>query len=190
MPSAANVVPQQGWWFVDVHDQDVHAAIVIEISECQDGVTFSWLDNLSWTHGKHLIKAGVDIRRIQMNEGSSPSGTLTYTTLADFIDRAQYGNPLADISVPASFGRNTTLANTSPTGSGTPRHPTGIAAGVLAWKAGNRAAAGCRDESRHGTHECVRHTVNYRINYGLEQRLAGDSGLPAVQSRSRPEAGQ
>src|ERR1035441_2513541 len=54
----------------------------------QDGTTFSWLDNLSWTHGKHLIKAGVDIRRIQMNEGSSPTGTLTYTTLADFTGNA------------------------------------------------------------------------------------------------------
>ena len=37
------------------------------------------------------------------------------------LNRAQYGNPLADISAPASFGRITTLANTSPTGSGTPR---------------------------------------------------------------------
>jgi hypothetical protein len=53
-------------------------------TSAQDGTTFSWLDNLSWTHGKHLIKAGVDIRKIQMNEGSSPTGTLTYTTLADF----------------------------------------------------------------------------------------------------------
>ncbi len=50
----------------------------------QDGTTFSWLDNISWTHGKHLIKAGVIVRRIQMNEGSSTTGTLTYTSLADF----------------------------------------------------------------------------------------------------------
>jgi len=54
----------------------------------QDGTTFSWLDNLSWMHGKHLIKAGVQIRRIQMNEGSSPSGTLTYTTLPDFTSNS------------------------------------------------------------------------------------------------------
>ena len=39
----------------------------------------------------------------------------------NLLNRAQYGNPLADISVPATFGRITTLANTSPTGSGTPR---------------------------------------------------------------------
>jgi hypothetical protein len=37
------------------------------------------------------------------------------------LNRAQYGNPLADISAPASFGRITTLVNTGATGSGTPR---------------------------------------------------------------------
>jgi hypothetical protein len=37
------------------------------------------------------------------------------------LNRAQYGNPLADISAPTTFGRITTLVNTTPTGSGTPR---------------------------------------------------------------------
>jgi hypothetical protein len=37
------------------------------------------------------------------------------------LDRAQYANPLADISAPSTFGRITTVVNTSPTGSGTPR---------------------------------------------------------------------
>jgi hypothetical protein len=37
------------------------------------------------------------------------------------LNRAQYANPLADISAPTSFGRITSLVNTSPTGSGTPR---------------------------------------------------------------------
>ena len=50
----------------------------------QDGTTFSWVDNLSWAHGRHVIKAGVEIRRIQMNEGDSAYGTLTYTSLRDF----------------------------------------------------------------------------------------------------------
>jgi hypothetical protein len=39
----------------------------------------------------------------------------------NILNRAQYGNPLADISAPASFGRITTLVNTTPVGSGTPR---------------------------------------------------------------------
>jgi hypothetical protein len=39
----------------------------------------------------------------------------------NLLNRAQYGNPLADISAPATFGRITTLVNTTPVGSGTPR---------------------------------------------------------------------
>ncbi len=39
----------------------------------------------------------------------------------NILNRPQYGNPLADISAPASFGRITSLVNTGATGSGTPR---------------------------------------------------------------------
>jgi hypothetical protein len=39
----------------------------------------------------------------------------------NLFNRAQYANPLADISVPSTFGRITSVVNTSPTGSGTPR---------------------------------------------------------------------
>jgi hypothetical protein len=39
----------------------------------------------------------------------------------NLLNRAQYANPLADISAPSTFGRITTLVNSSPTGSGTPR---------------------------------------------------------------------
>ncbi len=40
--------------------------------------TFSSLDDLSWVKGKHILKTGYEIRWIQMNQGSSQSGTLTY----------------------------------------------------------------------------------------------------------------
>jgi hypothetical protein len=39
----------------------------------------------------------------------------------NLLNRAQYANPLADISAPASFGHITALVNTTPVGSGTPR---------------------------------------------------------------------
>ena len=39
----------------------------------------------------------------------------------NLFNRAQYANPLSNISAPASFGRITSLINTGPTGSGTPR---------------------------------------------------------------------
>jgi hypothetical protein len=52
----------------------------------QDGRTFSWLNNLSWSQGRHFLKAGVMIRHIQINEGSSAYGTLTYSTLGNFLN--------------------------------------------------------------------------------------------------------
>jgi len=60
----------------------------------QDGRTFSWLDNVNLTHGRNIIKAGVEVRRIEINEGDSFTGTLTYNSLARFIandlDSASY----------------------------------------------------------------------------------------------------
>jgi Carboxypeptidase regulatory-like domain/TonB dependent receptor len=50
----------------------------------QDGTTFSWLDNLTWVKGSHTIKVGVEVRRVQLNEGNSATTTLTYSSLADF----------------------------------------------------------------------------------------------------------
>ena len=50
----------------------------------QDGTTFSWLDNTSKVVGRHTIKTGVEVRRVQMNEGNSATTTLTYSSLANF----------------------------------------------------------------------------------------------------------
>jgi hypothetical protein len=52
----------------------------------QDGTTFSWVDNLTWTGGRHTISAGVLVRKIQMNEGNSATTTLTYSSLTDFTN--------------------------------------------------------------------------------------------------------
>ncbi len=54
----------------------------------QDGATFSWIDNLTWTHGRHLLRAGLDIRKIQMNEGNSAYGTLTYSSLSNLLNNS------------------------------------------------------------------------------------------------------
>ncbi len=60
----------------------------------QDGRTFSWLDNISLVHGRNVFKAGVEIRRVGINEGNSFYGTLTYNSLANFqansLDSATY----------------------------------------------------------------------------------------------------
>ncbi|MGC2660603.1 MAG: TonB-dependent receptor [Bryobacteraceae bacterium] len=56
--------------------------------------TFSSLDDVSWVKGKHILKVGYEIRWIQMNQGSSQSGTLTYDSpallAANQADNATY----------------------------------------------------------------------------------------------------
>ncbi len=48
------------------------------------GNSFSWIDNLTWVKGKHVIKAGAEVRRIQMNQGTSASGTVAFASTDAF----------------------------------------------------------------------------------------------------------
>src|SRR3984957_13126543 len=48
------------------------------------GNSFSEIDNLTWTKGLHTIKAGVEVRRIQLNQGNTEAGTISYASLAAF----------------------------------------------------------------------------------------------------------
>ena len=52
--------------------------------------SFSWLDDLTWVKGRNVIKAGVEVRRIQMNQGSSSYGTISYNSLANFEANQSY----------------------------------------------------------------------------------------------------
>ena len=55
------------------------------------GATFSWLDDMTRLSGKHVLKFGVEVRRIQMNQGNSASGTLTYNSLGNLLEGALDG---------------------------------------------------------------------------------------------------
>lgn len=46
--------------------------------------SFSEIDNLTWVKENHTIKAGVEVRRIQMNQGSTASGTISFPSTDDF----------------------------------------------------------------------------------------------------------
>jgi hypothetical protein len=60
--------------------------------------TFSGIDNVTKTVGRHAIKGGVEIRRIQMNQGRSASGSVSYASLAAFeannVNTASYTEAL------------------------------------------------------------------------------------------------
>jgi len=45
------------------------------------GNSFSGIDNLTWVHGRQTVKAGVEFRRIQMNQGKTISGKITFTSV-------------------------------------------------------------------------------------------------------------
>ena len=37
------------------------------------GTTYSYIDNLTWTHGRHTVKAGIEVKRVQLNQGKTAS---------------------------------------------------------------------------------------------------------------------
>jgi hypothetical protein len=50
--------------------------------------TFDFIDNLSWAKGRHIVKAGIEARRVFLNQGTSQSGTLSYTSTAAFMNNS------------------------------------------------------------------------------------------------------
>jgi hypothetical protein len=45
------------------------------------GNTFSGIDNLTWVHGRQTLKAGVEVRHIQLNQHYGEHGTATFASL-------------------------------------------------------------------------------------------------------------
>ena len=62
------------------------------------GNTFSEIDDLTWLHGRHTFKAGVEIREIQLDQHYGEHGTVTYATLeqlaANQVRKATLGGAL------------------------------------------------------------------------------------------------
>src|SRR5579885_1408252 len=54
-------------------------------ADIEIGSTFGVVDNLSWTHGRHAFKTGMEIRRVRLNQGQTADNTLTFASEADMI---------------------------------------------------------------------------------------------------------
>lgn len=52
----------------------------------EDDTSASLIDNFSWTRGRHMLKAGVEGRRVFMDPGSSASGTLSFVNQAALVN--------------------------------------------------------------------------------------------------------
>jgi hypothetical protein len=48
------------------------------------GNSFSEIDNMTWSGARHTIKAGVEIRRIQLNQGNTEAGTIAFSSISTF----------------------------------------------------------------------------------------------------------
>jgi hypothetical protein len=62
------------------------------------GNSFSWIDNLTWIHGRHTFKFGAEVRRIQVNQESGYHGTITFSTVenlaANLVSKAKLSGAL------------------------------------------------------------------------------------------------
>jgi hypothetical protein len=50
------------------------------------GTTFGVVDNLTWTHGKHAFKTGMEIRRVRLNQGQTVNNVLNFSDDQSLID--------------------------------------------------------------------------------------------------------
>jgi hypothetical protein len=50
------------------------------------GNSFSWLDNLTWIHGRHTFKFGGEIRRIQLNQSYGEHGKYTFSSVENLAN--------------------------------------------------------------------------------------------------------
>jgi hypothetical protein len=60
------------------------------------GNSYSYIDNLTWVHGDHTLKMGVEMRCIQLNQGNTSNGTITYSSAASFAANSVSSATLAD----------------------------------------------------------------------------------------------
>ena len=65
------------------------------------GTTFGVVDNLTWVHGRHTFKTGMEIRRVRLNQGLTAGNTLSFkdnsgTSNTGFVGAALYGISYTD----------------------------------------------------------------------------------------------
>ena len=67
-------------------------------ADIEIGSTFGVVDNLSWTHGRHTFKTGMEIRRVRLNQGQTADNVLSFASEADMTTAT-----LSDISFVAPW---------------------------------------------------------------------------------------
>jgi hypothetical protein len=52
-------------------------------ADIEVGTTFGLVDNLTWTHGRHAFKMGMEIRRVRLNQGKTADNNLSFASEDD-----------------------------------------------------------------------------------------------------------
>src|SRR5579863_6130603 len=47
-------------------------------ADIEVGTTYGVVDNLTWTHGQHAFKVGIEIRRVRLNQGQTANNNLNF----------------------------------------------------------------------------------------------------------------
>lgn len=55
------------------------AGIPNESADIEIGTTYGVIDNLIWNHGRHTFKAGMEIRRVRLNQGQTANNNLNFS---------------------------------------------------------------------------------------------------------------
>lgn len=61
------------------------SSLSFPFTNIQVPTSYSVIDNLTLVRGRHTIKAGVEVRRVHLNEGNSALGQISFATLDDFL---------------------------------------------------------------------------------------------------------
>ncbi len=66
-------------------------------ADIEIGTTYGLVDNLTWTHGRHVFKMGMEYRRVRLNQGQTADNTLSFGSEDNMItatlDKVNYVAP-------------------------------------------------------------------------------------------------
>jgi len=60
-------------------------------ADIEIGTTFGVVDNLTWTHGRHAFKTGMEIRRVRLNQGQTADNVLSFGSETDMTSATLSG---------------------------------------------------------------------------------------------------
>ena len=78
-------------------------------ADIEVGTTFGVIDNMTWSHGRHTFKTGMEIRRVRLNQGQTADNILTFSERAGDDRRASFQtSPTLHLGAAIGYGARST----------------------------------------------------------------------------------